>query len=226
VVVKRKWWQKLLRKGPKKRKAGDRPSARKTRKSFGGKILAIMFGGVSRVVGVILIVGGLVYGIVPNVRSSVNEEFGSVKRTIKNWISPSFITLGPITNTTADHARKNHPGALATDKLKNTYWLAPPSPIPTLHLTFPSKIDLRKVNIYNGPSGGVDYQNFARPTQLHLEFDTNKGCNVNITHDDPDPHTYGCSANGVSSVTISVQATTPGKHTDVALTDIEFVKKG
>ncbi|MDT4924562.1 MAG: hypothetical protein QOG01_2275 [Pseudonocardiales bacterium] len=224
-VVKRKWWQKLFRKGPKKRKAGDRPSARKTRRSFPAKVMGILFGGVSRVVGIILIVGGLVYGILPNVRSSVNEQFSSITRTVKNWISPSLTTLGPITNTTAVKAVRGHPGSFATDKLKDTYWLAPASPTPTLRLTFPDKINLKKINIYNGPSGRTDYQTYSRPTELHLEFDTNKGCNVSVTHDDPEPHTYNCSANGVTSVTISVQHTTPGKNPQVALTEIQFVKE-
>ena len=228
-VVKAKWWRKLLPgKGPKKRKAGDRPSARKTRRSLPGKLIGIFFGGASRIVGVILLIGGILYGIVPNIRSSVNDFVSSTTHTVKNWVSPDLKQVAPI-RTVANSAIKGHPGSLATDRIKNqgSYWLVKPTPQPELTVTFQSKINLKKIIVHNGPTEEVKFQNVARPKRLHLVFDNGKTADVNLD-DVPDPQTQDINqGDGITSMQIFI--TDYYRSTisnNIALTEVEFYKEG
>jgi len=75
------------------------------------------------VVGVIILIGGIVYGIVPNIRDSVNEQFSSISHTIKGWISPSYSEVHPAPDgTTASTYVRYQPGTKAVDTHKNTFW--------------------------------------------------------------------------------------------------------
>ncbi len=225
-VVKAKWWRKFIPgKGPKKRKAGDRPSARKTRKSLPGKLIGIFFGGASRVIGVILLVGGIIYGIVPNIRSSVNGFVSSTTHTVKNWVSPDLKQISA-DKTVANSAIKGHPGPLATDRIKNDYWLVKPTPQPELTVTFDSKINLKKIIVHNGPPETVKYTDVARPKKLHLVFNNGKTADVNLD-DVPDPQTQDIDkGDGITSVQIFItdyyRSTVSN---DIALTEIEFYKE-
>ncbi len=237
-VVKAKWWQKLMpRRGPKKRKAGDRPSARKTRKSFPSKVMAVLFGGVSRVVGVILLVGGLVYGIVPNVRSSVNEQFGSIKGTVNGWIHPKRTEVIP-TGVIASSQLPGHAGQFITDGPTNTYWEAR---IPkkgtvklTLDFTFQSKFDLKNLAVWNGvgSSKTPDYTSTARLQDIFLDFPgTNiPGCPVKV-QDLPNKavtiNVSNCNASGVAEIRVTLLDFAGGpKLTTVAAAKLQFYKKG
>jgi hypothetical protein len=239
-VVKAKWWKKLLpRRGPKRRKAGARPSARKTRKSFPAKIMGVLLGGVGRVVGVIMLVAGLVYGIVPNIRDSVNEQFSSISHTIKGWISPSYSEVHPAAGRVkATPPGGTQPGALAVDGHKNTFWLTPQTKgqEPVLVVAFADKIDLSRIIIYNGIGEGAltsagkpaAYLSYARPSKLHLVFDNGKATDVTIKDDTPAPHTISVSnGSGIRRVEIHLpelyQAANPGRP--IAITEIEFFRK-
>jgi hypothetical protein len=238
-VVKARWWQKLRpRKGPKKREAGARPSARKTRKSFPAKIMGVLLGGVGKVVGVLFLIGGIVYGLVPNIRSSVNEEFNSIKSKITNIVSPTYTEIHPA-DITANSGTKQHGASLAVDGKKNTFWLSYPTTEPILTVTFSSKIDLSRIIVYNGATGDLSpgvpasFVGFARPGVLHLVFpETNKSSDVKL-QDDPDQHTYSVSkGSGITRVEIHLPlaslnqpANSQGKKRLIAVTEIEFFKK-
>ena len=237
-VVKAKWWQKLLpRRGPKKRNAGDRPSARKTRRSFPSKVLAVLFGGVSRVVGVIFLIAGLIYGIVPNVRSAVNDEVGGVKNKVNSWIHPTRTEVIP-TGVLASSQLPGHAGQLLIDRATNTYWEAK---VPdrstrklTLDFSFQNKYDLKNMAFWNGvgSSKDPDYTTTRRMERIFLEFpDTNiPGCSVTVK-DLPNQavklDVSGCNANGVDRVRITLLdfAGDP-KIPIVATSKIQFYKKG
>lgn len=241
-VVKATWWQKLKRrKGPKKHQAGARPSARKTRKSFGSKIMGALFGGLGRVVGVIMLVGGLVYGILPNIRSTVNEQFSSAYSTVKGWISPDYVQVRPETDgVRANSQIKGQPGKLAADGFKNTVWLAPQGKEPVLVVTFPAKVDLAQLIITNGIGQDVKklsngkpstYLSFARAGTLHLVFDNGKDATVNIKQDVPKPQTIEFdNGEGVKRVEIhiplkDVVQSSSKLDRPIALTEIEFFKQ-
>jgi hypothetical protein len=228
-VVKRKWWQKLIRRGPKKRKAGDRPSARKTRKSFPSKVLGILFGGVSRVVGVIFIVGGLVYGLVPNVRNSVNEEFSSIKNTVNGWLHKERPQVRPVT-TFSTTALRRHRAGLATDAYSNTYWATPATTgrhQPELTVNFGDKVNLKNIAVYNGVGSSEDsYDGFARPAEVHLFYPEN-GKSDDLTFADiPDKQTYTLhNANGITEIHIFIVTYNGNKGLkNMALARVDFFK--
>jgi hypothetical protein len=226
-VVKRKWWQKLLpRKGPKKRKAGDRPSARKTRKSFPSKILGVLFGGVSRVIGVILIVGGIVYGMVPTIRNNLNGEIGTVKNKVNSWIHPQRKPVIP-TTTGANYAVAGHRAQFATDSYSNTYWAAPSSTgrkEPVLTVLFSKKINLKNIVVYNGTGTSQDnYQSRDRPAELHLVYDNKQADDISLT-DTADKQTHTIDhGSGITEIQIYVSNyfVTKGDKT-MALARIDF----
>jgi len=237
-VVKAKWWQKLKpRRGPKKRKAGDRPSARRTRKSFPAKILGVLFGGVTRVVGVIMLIGGLVYGIVPGIRSSVNEEIGSIKDTVNGWIHPTRTEVIP-TGILASGQLASHSGQLVIDRHTNTYWEArvpkKSSRRLTLDITFQNKFDLKNIVVWNGvgDSKEPDYTTTRRMAKIFLEFpDTNvPGCTVtfNDRAGEADKQDVSkCNADGIARVRITLlEFDGNPKLRDVAVAKIQFYKKG
>ena len=237
-IVKAKWWQKLKpRRGPKKRKAGDRPSARKTRKSFPSKMLAVLFGGVSRVVGVILLIGGLVYGIVPGIRNQVNEEVGSVKGWFNGLIHPTRTEVIP-TGILASSQLPGHAAQLIIDRATNTYWLAR---VPkrrdrrlTLDFSFQNKFDLKNIAVWNGvgSSKDPDYGTTRRAAKIFLEFpDTNvPGCTVNLKDragEADKQNVSDCNADSIGRVRVTIlEYDGDPKVTDVAISKMQFYKKG
>jgi hypothetical protein len=237
-VVKAKWWQKLrLRRGPKKRTAGDRPSARRTRTSFPSKIMAVLFGGVSRVVGVILLIGGLVYGIVPNVRSSVNDEVGSVKNKINSWIHPTRTEVIP-TGVIASSQLPGHAAQFVIDGPTNTYWEAR-LPVRktrklTLDFTFQNNFDLKNIAVWNGvgSSKTPDYTSTLRLQTIFLTFpDTSiPGCEVKITDlpkEAVKKDVSYCHADGITRLRVTVlDAAGDPKLKDIAVAKLQFYKKG
>jgi hypothetical protein len=233
-LVKAKWWQRLMPgRGPKKRKAGDRPSARKTRKSMPSKILGVMFGGASRVVGVILLVGGLVYGLVPNVRGAVNDEFSTVKNKINSWIHPSRTQILP-TDTLVSSFLARHGAQNLTDTKTNTYWEARrPGGSTRLVLTyqFADKFNLKNIAVWNGvgDSQSPDYNSTLRPQHVFFSFPgtTVPGCQVtfgDVPNKASKTDVAGCNANGVSEIIITINDYYPSTSKNVALSSIEFFK--
>jgi hypothetical protein len=237
-VVKAKWWRKLLPgRGPKKRKAGDRPSARKTRTSLPSKVLAVLFGGVSRVVGVVLLIAGLVYGIVPNVRSAVNEQVGGIKDTVNSWIHPTRTEVIP-TGVMASSQLPGHPAHDLIDGPTNTYWEAK---LPTkstrkltLDFTFQNKFDLKNLAIWNGvgSSQTPDYTSTTRLQTIFLTFpDTNiRGCEVKV-QDLPKEavkiDVSDCGANGIARVRVTIlDSAGDPKLKTIAVAKFQFYKKG
>jgi zinc-ribbon domain len=237
-VVKAKWWQKLLpRRGPKKRQAGDRPSARRTRKSFPSKVMAVLFGGVSRVVGVIFLIGGLVYGIVPNVRDAVNEEVGGVKGKINSWIHPTRTEVIP-TAVLGSSQLPGHAAQFLTDGPTNTYW---ESRLPrlntrklTLDFTFQNKFDLKNIAIWNGvgSSKEPDYTTTQRLQTIFLNFpDTAiKGCEVpvkDIPKEAVKIDVSDCNADGITRIRVTIlEYAGDAKLKTVAVAKVQFYKKG
>lgn len=226
--MKAKWWQKLKpRKGPKRRTAGDRPSARKTRKSFPSKIMGVLFGGVARVIGVILIVGGIVYGMVPTIRNNVNDEVSTVKNKVNSWMHPKRPQVRPST-TFSTTALKGHPASLATDPYSNTYWSAPVKVGGNqveLTVNFGKKVNLKNIVVYNGTGTSPDnYDSFARPAEIHLQYDNGSTGNDITLQDIPDKATYAThNSSGVTEIHIFVVNYSQKKgDTRMALARIDF----
>ena len=237
-VVKKKWWQRFVPgRGPKKRKAGDRPSARKTRKSFPMKMMGFAFGGVARVIGVLFIVGGLLYGLVPGIRNGVNDKITSLKNTVNGWFHPTRTEVLP-TDVFVSASIKGHGANLLKDTATNTYWAAHvPKPGSNVHLTvtysFSSKFNLKNLAVWNGigDSKARDYNSTERPQHVFLSFpgSTVAGCPETFKDSPGAASTLDvsdCGANGIDEVQIRIDDYYPSSGAKiVALAKVQFYKK-
>jgi hypothetical protein len=237
-VVKKKWWQRFIPgRGPKKRKAGDRPSARKTRKSFPMKVLGIFFGGVSRVIGVICLIFGLLYGLVPGIRDGVNEKVTSLKDTVNGWFHPTRTEVLP-TDVFVSASSKGHGANLLKDTATNTFWAAHvPKAGSNVHLTitysFSTKFNLKNLAIWNG-IGDADTRDYNSTERVHNVFLSFPGSTVPGC-----PESFGdkqgeadkidvsdCGANGIDEVQIRIDDFYPSSGAKiVALAKVQFYKK-
>jgi hypothetical protein len=234
-VVKAKWWQKFKpRRGPKKRKAGDRPSARKTRTSIPSKLLGMAFGGVGRIVGVILIVGGIVYGMVPGFRSTLNDEFSTVKNKFNSWIHPHRTEVLPDA-VFASSALRRHGAQLLKDTATNTYWAARP-PKGNVHITlrygFAEKFDLKNIAVWNGigDSKDRDYNSTLRPHHVFFSFPGSgvTGCPIefkDLPGEAAKQDVSSCNAKAVQEIKIRIDDYYPSQGANVvALAKVQFYR--
>lgn len=236
-VVKAKWWRKLLpRRGPKKRTAGDRPSARKTRTTLSGKVFGAMFGSVVRIVGIILIIGGVLYGLVPGVRDAVNTQIGNVKDKINSWIHPTRTEVQP-TDVFVSASRKGHGSPALKDTATNTFWAATvPRPGSNVHLTityqFGEKFDLKNIAVWNGigDSKARDYNSTQRARNVFFTFPGTQvpGCSIRFGDEAATANTKDvsrCGATGISEVQIRIDDYYPSAGRKmVALAKIQFYR--
>jgi hypothetical protein len=235
-VVKAKWWQKFKpRRGPKKRKAGDRPSARKTRRSIPQKIMGFAFGGVARGVAAVIIIGGLVYGIVPGVRNAVNDQVTSIKNKVNSWIHPTRTEVLP-TDVFTSTAIPGHGPLELRDTATNTYWAAH-VPRGNVHITitysFATAFNLKNLAVWNGVGDAKDrdYNSTLRPDHVFLSFPSTPsvpGCAIQF----PDAAGVAskldvskCGANGVDEIAIRIDDYYPSQGSNlVTLAKVQFYK--
>lgn len=223
--VKRAWWRRLIPKGGAKvRKSGERPNTAGSRGgSKFGMWVKSTFRVVRRVVAVILLVGGLLYGVFAPFRAFVNERVLAVKAGAERIIFPEYTPVLP-TGIDAPIGLPDHPGAMASDGFSNTYWAAPMSDggaEPVLVLSFDSSADIGRVIIRNGASD--TFQARHRAKRLHLVFSTGKTSDLDLI-DAPDPQQLDVeNGEGATSVEIHVvDIFRAVKGTEVALTEIEL----
>lgn len=224
VVMRAKWWRKLIpRRGPRVREAGARPSQRRVRRSLLSRLMSPVMKTVRNVIALIMLVSGIVFGIVPTIRSEVNDKFGSVQRSVRNWVSPNFSPVHA-TQVRANAHEPKHGSGLAVDGFKNTYWSAPTSARPALVLTFDHEVNLARLIIHSG--NAENFEATGRPQKLHLVFSTGQSTDLNLK-DTPDPQTLDVShGKGVASVEIhavSFYRSITGR--DVAVAELEFFRK-
>lgn len=232
VVVKIPWWKRIFRRKPKSAMAGERPwtakegGKKKPKRRGIGRFIAP----VRRVLTVVLVVLGIVYGVYSPFHNWVNREFTSVKTKVISIIHPQFdpVTAGPGTTsnevTPLDPA---HPATMATDGFKNTYWLsAPPSADfrPELDVALTEKVDLAKVIVRTGASD--NFQGHHRPKTLLFIFDNGNQFEAQLKNT-PEAQTVTIhNGAGVQHFKIAVTGIYESINgTDMALTEIEFFKK-
>jgi hypothetical protein len=237
-IVKRKWWQRLLpRSGPKKRKAGDRPSARKTRTPLPMKMLGVMAGGTMRIVGIAVLIGGIVYGLFPSVRNTINHDIGSVKNKINSWIHPTRTEVLPNSVLVSSRIGPRHSFPELKDTATNTYWAARIPKSNTEHITltfgFSDKFDLKNIVVWNGvgDAKSPDYNSTARPDHVFLTFPDSSvpGCAIEFGDNPAAPSKVDvskCHANGIEAVQVRIDdyyGQSKATHL-VALAKIQFFK--
>ncbi len=224
VTVKRPWWKRWLpARGAKVRKVGDRPKNRRGR-SKGREALATAFRAVRRVVSLLLVVAGVVYGLYAPFRVWVNERVVAAKQGVERLVLPQYDPVSPV-EVRATSELPEHPGAMAADGFSNTYWSAPlAGPEPTLVLRFDRAVTLSRAIVRGGAND--DFQGLHRPQRLHLVFSTGKTADVDLK-DNPDPQEVEiANGEGASSVEVHVVSVFRSvKGSDVALTELELFER-
>ena len=198
-----------------------------------------MFGGLGRVIGVIFIVGGLLYGLVPGIRNGVNDKIGSLKDEVNSWFHPSRTLVRPSAVSISGGTRPHHGIKELLDDAQNTYWLGPTPPIGSrIHTTvtyvFNQEFDLTNLFVYNGVGDAQDrkYETTNKPQTVILTFPQNpdiKACKVTFIDSSegrqinlPDD----CAANGIQAVKLDfVDYYRVSNVKITALANVEFFKK-
>jgi hypothetical protein len=221
-VVSAPWWRRLFRRrGPKVVTAAKHGKRKRTTFGFGDAARRVYR--VARVVvGVVVLLGGVLYAAYPPFRTTINGEITGVKQDVTQKVDTVFVPVHA-SKVVASASAKGHPVSLAVDEVLNTYWQAPAAQgeFPSLTLTFQHPVTLERMIVHSGVPAA--YTAHGRPSQLVLIYsnqesesldlkDTSKPQTVNISH-----------ALRVSSVRLEVASTySGGKPPDVAISEIEL----
>ncbi len=169
-----------------------------------------------------LVVAGVIYGVYPPFRTTVNSIFSSEKAKIIGIVDQKFVPVHPV-KCTASAQVSGHPGSLACDGFFNNYWLAPfsTSPEPTLTMTFAHPVTIARLILHNGAFGR--YVQDGRPSSLHLVFSNDESFTI-TPQDTPQPQTFTVKhAVLIKRIIVQVTAIYQGTNgANVAISQIEF----
>jgi hypothetical protein len=225
-TVRTPWYRKLLpRRRPKTLAAGERPG----KAGASGRRRAPSVAGLGRrlrmLVALVLLLGGLLYGMFAPFRNAVNERVGPMKQRVTAKI---FGAYDPVSATEAAGTSevRGHPATAAIDGFRNTFWQAPGRDgQPTLVLSFARPVNLDRMLLRSGSS--TAFQGQGRPKLLHLVYSTGKTADVPVK-DTPDSQELKLpDGHDVTKVEIHItEIYTSLKGHDTAITEIElFAKK-
>lgn len=237
AVVRESWWRRLLRKllpqrGPKTVVIGSRKygpddgspgAAARRAKSVDVKgairrILRI----VRNVLAVVILVGGLLYGVYPPFRHGIDNRFDNIKGRISNDLGEGLSPIHPA-SVSANSTAKGSSALYAADENLSTYWLAPwsDSSHPALTFKFSRHVTLRKMILHSGAATG--FIQTGRPASFLLSF-SNGETDTITPQDTAQPQTIDISHGElVTGVTIEVTGINPGTvGSTVAITEIEL----
>ena len=226
VAVKTPWWRKFIpKRKPKVLQAGTRPGRGGVRtKSRRAAALAKVFPTIRRVVAVVVLLSGILYGAFAPVRGWVNDHVIAVKTKISRIISPQFDPVH-VNGFNATAQVKDHEAGKAVDGFTNTYWAAPATGREVvLILRFNQKVDVDKAIVHSGVS--ANFQSTNRPQKLHIVYDTGKTYDVDLK-DTPDQQEVAIGkGHGISSMEIHITSFyTSVKSGNVAITEVELFRK-
>ena len=222
-VVKAPWWRRILpkRKPRVAREAEPEGAVAKTgeRRKHKKSIFPLLRRGVA----VLVVIGGLGYAAVPDLRQKMNAEVVAGRQGIAKMIFGTYVPVRAVkaTSTSSD---KLHPASNAVDGHWNTFWATPVSGPRRLTLTFQEPVTLRKALIRGGIVGNL--RGSQRPRTLHLVYPSGKGQDLNLS-DVTDPQEFSLDSGGkISSLEIYVQATYANVETkEVTISEVELFTK-
>jgi hypothetical protein len=201
--------------------AGERPRGKGTGRGFS-------FGGLVRIVGLVVVaailVGGLAYGAFPSLRTAVNNQVSSIVNNFTGKISAP--TPVHATAVKASSAETGHDGSLAVDAFSNTFWEAPlkSDPHPTLTVGFAPNTNVSVMLFISGNTANELSE--ARPKALHLVFSNGASQTVTLVDSGNSQQFNITGATGITGMTIQITSVYPSTTgTDVALSDVEFFGK-
>ncbi|HKS44915.1 MAG TPA: zinc ribbon domain-containing protein [Amycolatopsis sp.] len=227
-AVPEKWWRKLFRGRKGKRyEAGARPGREGVRARTGKAKPAVrrVMRWVRNVVALVVVLLGLLYGVVPSFRSTVNEQVLGLKKGVEHDLGLNPVPVRP-TSVTSPTQLPGHDVAQAVDGFTNTYWAAAPGPAePVLVLHFDKPTDIRQAILRIGI--GQNFQSSARPQRLHLVYSTGNTFDIDLA-DTPNEQKVEVK-NGAGAKDIEVHVVSTFKSlqgNDVAISEMEFFQPG
>jgi hypothetical protein len=175
-----------------------------------------------RIITVMILLGGVLYGAYPPFRHSVNSRVQSLKHRLFNDIGANLSPIHAV-SVTADVTSPGSSPLFAADELLNTYWLAPWSNTkePSLTFTFAHRVTLKRMILHSG--AGNSYVQHGRPSDLLLKFSNGETATI-VPQDTSQAQTFSVGhADIITSVQIQVTGVDPGSaDSDVAITEIEL----
>src|SRR5262249_20316666 len=145
--------------------------------------LAKVFPTIRKVVAVVVLVSGIVYGAFTPFRGMVNHRVAAVKQRIDRIINPQYDAV----HVTGFNATAPIPGpgaGKAVEGFPNTHWAARTGGREVvLILRFDKKVDVDKAIVHSGIS--ANFQSTNRPQNLHIVYSTNATYDT-VLKDSPD----------------------------------------
>jgi hypothetical protein len=174
----------------------------------------------------LIVLGAVGYVAVPSVGSLINGGIRGVVDQARRILSPSLTLVHAATSQT-NTSVTDHPAKNVTDGATNTDWQADGDQL-FLTFTFERPIDLGAMNIWNGAADSKTKAlrtDLRRPAQLLLE--TQSGQTATIDLDDiHDKQVRYVELSAVETLTIRVVQTYGPADAALALSELEFLKKG
>jgi hypothetical protein len=226
-VVKPPWWRRFVpRRGPKVVKVSQGPGQADAEqpRHMAANVLRMA----QSLVGTVVLMGIVVYGVYPPFRAAVNSVVTRIEKTVSQKVNQQFVPIRP-TAVTASAQLPGHPGKLAVDGFANTHWSAPwrytedvsDDKPPKLTLTFPSRVTLTRLIVRSGD--GKDFMSHGRPIAIHLAYSNGKSDDL-MLKDSVDPQTLELRA-GLVVTSLELEIRSIGRTdgtTDVVLSELEF----
>jgi hypothetical protein len=219
-VVRAKWWRRILPKRKPRAARAVEPESGVAKTGQRRQHKRSVFPVIRRMVAVILLVGGIVYGLVPVVRETVNAQARSAYERAHGLVTSKYVPVSAV-SATAKPVVKGHDASAAVDGHTNTYWSTPVNGPKRLTLNFQEPVELTRVLIHSGIVG--DLRKSQRPSILHLVYPTGEGQDLELL-DKTEQQQFPLDSHGkVTSVEIYVRdqyANVESKQ--VAITEIEL----
>jgi hypothetical protein len=233
IVAEKKlpWYRRLFVRKPKQPKpmaAGARVSSMHAGAKSGWRGLMNARAFIVGLLAIAIGLGIVGYVAVPGVSKYVGEltngGLPGIATKIGNFFNPPQVLVRPIKDElTASSEVADHPIQLLFDSRSNTDWRADGTR-PSAKVTFTDKVDLLSTYVYSGTAGD-DFVNLRRPATLQFTFPDGSSQTVTL-EDIHDKQFFELKASGVDEVTITVLTTTGPEDAPVAISEIEFFKKG
>jgi hypothetical protein len=232
TAVKTPWWRKLL---PKRKAkvldAGARPGRGGVRaRSRRAAALAKVLPTIRKVIAVVVLLSGLVYGAYAPFRGWTNDKVVAGKNKITRLINPKYDPVHPTKVGATTTQIKTHESSRAIDGFGNTYWLSQ-TPLAggknvqaALILWFPTKVDLDRALFTIGVRDKFTSTN--RPQKVHIVYDTGATFDLTLT-DTPKPQEVKLGkGHGITSMRIFITSYFRAESsTEVAITELELFHK-
>lgn len=174
------------------------------------------------VLAMVILFGGILYGVYPPFRNAVNGKFESAKSHVSTDIGIGQSPIHPV-SVTANESMPGFPPLNASDENLSTYWLAPwsSSDESTLTFTFARHITLKQMILHIGASNA--YIQNGRPSELRLVFSNGQSDTI-TPQDTSQGQTFSVGhADLISGMQIVVEGVYPGSSgSNVAIDEIEL----